>query len=238
MRETAIDCDVVSFIEQRDSYSRRRYGSEKELSHLPVPLDLLKIAIFLDMETGELEELEQLEGFDIDLKLIEERLIGNNAEFIDEGEKLVKITGYDTSLLKGGDTEENTREGIYIKSLLCYLILEEENTIKRNEFLWMSLLFPFIKKMNSYVDIKQVADKLRQIYPLEMIDGLKSLETKEAAEEVKKRYRQIISEGQRQLGLRWKSDCFETDVLDAFSMIQRSDKRGKDNEKLERSNRE
>lgn len=140
MHEVVNDC-LVKLISYYEMYYSANYGDWGILEEPQFPLDILAIAVFLEMpEHQSIMNIEDIKKF----------LLDNYVNYSDAMQKKICIEAY----CRRDDCI--CRNGFYIWSVFHYTYeMENDEEKKRREFLCISIILPYIYKLNKYKHVKK-----------------------------------------------------------------------------------
>ncbi|MCM1236244.1 MAG: hypothetical protein NC489_39695 [Ruminococcus flavefaciens] len=97
---------------------------------------------------------------------VDKSLKEEHVEFYDKAQKIVRLTGYTDEGDSGGG--KYGEQDYYLRYLFLYTYcFTSGNDISRMKFLWVSLILPYLYRMNQYEAVKvEELDRLLKDYPI------------------------------------------------------------------------
>lgn len=152
-------CDIVRLCEE---YVKSDYATPYMREMTNIPLDLLEKVTTLSLTDSIIGEWNDT------LKKVEEILEEEHIFFVSEDKKLIKIVGYDMAKCDeaGG---QYSKVNFYSWCIFIYTyVLTNQDREKRLKFLWQTILFPYIYKINIYspTTFNEEIRRLLREYPI------------------------------------------------------------------------
>lgn len=155
-------CDIVRLCKE---YVKSDYATPHMRGETNIPLDLLVKAVTLSLPDPIIGVWNDI------IKEIEEILAEEYIESVTEDKELVKIVGYDM-------TRYTEAEGRYPKvnfyswCIFIYTyILANQDSEKRLKFLWLTILFPYVYKLNIYSPTTFTEETKKLLREYSLVEG-------------------------------------------------------------------
>lgn len=142
---------VIVALRNYGIYYENRYGTSLQMEEKEVILvDILKIVCFLSLPTDILNKEKN------PMQSIERNLRADFVYSIDDASKFVKIDAYSVR-----DINAEIRKRAWFAFQYMFLLFDKE-VEERNEFLWITLLLPYVYKVNIFSGTNRAQNKVNR----------------------------------------------------------------------------
>lgn len=157
-----INRDMCDIFRLCNGYIEAGYATPYMRDMTNIPFDLLVKGVILSLP-------DPIKGVWNDIiKEIKEILEEDHIEFVTEDKKLVEIVGYDMTRYAGAGVQ-NPKTNFYMWCIFIYTyVLTNQSRETRLKFLWQTILFAYIYKLNTYspTTFQEEMGKLLREYPI------------------------------------------------------------------------